>query len=971
MERTFNKMISVLIGGGLTLFMIFGFIGHAKAVTLKRGDILIADVDGGAIIRVDPTTGTQTVISSGVNLVSPTGLMMDRAGDILVADSGANAVIRVNPATGGQTVISSGGFFSFPIDLTIDATGQILVVDSNAFGPDVISGGTGGVIRVDPLTGAQTAVSSGGNFHGPTGIALDAAGYILVADVDFGGSPGVSGPGAIIRVDPSTGAQTVISSGGSFVGPVRVAVAPTGQIFVSDHGSFRTGTTIGAIFRIDPATGAQTVIYNSSGGGPIQGPEGLTLDAAGNILVAFKGHPNFDVPDGIAQINPVTGTVTVVSSGGSLVGPLGIAVVALVPGDILIADPDAHAVIRVDPMTGAQSVLSSGGSFIEPLGLTVDPRGQVLVVDAGFFGIGKIIRVDPLSGAQSVVSSGGLFVHPFDITVDAAGQILVVDTEAFGGPGGIIRVDPLSGAQTPVSSGGNFLGPTGITLDATGQIIVGDVDAFGGSGGIIRIDPISGTQTVISSGGSFVGPVRTVIDSTGQIFVSDQSAFRNDGNNTLGAIFRVDPVSGAQTVIYNSSGGGPVQGSEGIALDATGQILVAFRGHPNIDRPDGVARIDPVTGAVTVISSDGILVGPFGIAVVPKALNSAIAVTKTATAAVHVGDPINVTAHVTNTGDTTLTMTVVDDKAGTLAGLATLAPGASADYTGSYVAPGAGSTSTNTVTASGVDPLGQVVTATASFTTTILNDPPAVGTLSSSPAAVGDSVLIATGTSVAFSAPWTDVNLQDTHTAVCNVVDVFGATPTTTVAGSAPGSGGGTATCVVTFTTTGIFNVTMTVTDQDGASGTSTALQVVVYDPSAGFVTGGGWFTPDPQTCVCTPGSKATFGLVSQYKKGTSIPTGNQEFQYKVDNINLHSTSFDWLVVSGPQAQFQGTGTINGAGAYKFRVTVRDGNLIGQPDRFEIRILPANSNDFAGAPLWKGGNDLTGSMGAGSIVIHK
>lgn len=168
----------------------------------------------------------------------------------------------------------------------------------------------------------------------------------------------------------------------------------------------------------------------------------------------------------------------------------------------------------------------------------------------------------------------------------------------------------------------------------------------------------------------------------------------------------------------------------------------------------------------------------------------------------------------------------------------------------------------------------------------------------------------------------------------------------------------------------GIFSVTLTVTDQDGASGTSTAIQVVVYDPSEGFVTGGGWFTPDPQTCVCTPGSKATFGLVTKYQKGTSVPAGNQEFQYKVDNINLHSTSFDWLVVSGPQAQFQGTGTINGAGAYKFRVTVRDGDLIGQPDRFEIRILPAGSTNFGGMHLWKGGNDLTGSNGAGSIVIH-
>jgi len=146
--------------------------------------------------------------------------------------------------------------------------------------------------------------------------------------------------------------------------------------------------------------------------------------------------------------------------------------------------------------------------------------------------------------------------------------------------------------------------------------------------------------------------------------------------------------------------------------------------------------------------------------------------------------------------------------------------------------------------------------------------------------------------------------------------------------------------------------------------------QILVVDTEAFGGSGGGWFTPDPQTCVCTPGSKATFGLVTKYQKGATVPTGNQEFHYKVDNINLHSTSFDWLVVSGAQAQFQGTGTINGAGAFKFRVTVRDGDQIGQPDRFEIRILPAGSTDFGGPHIWKGGNDLTDPNGAGSIAIH-
>ena len=77
------------------------------------------------------------------------------------------------------------------------------------------------MIRVDPATGAQTTVSSGGSFVNPLGIAVEADGDILVADADaFGGH------GGAIRVDPATGAQTTVSAGGSFVSPVGIAVVP-------------------------------------------------------------------------------------------------------------------------------------------------------------------------------------------------------------------------------------------------------------------------------------------------------------------------------------------------------------------------------------------------------------------------------------------------------------------------------------------------------------------------------------------------------------------------------------------------------------------------------------------------------------------------------------------------------------------------------------------------------------------------
>jgi len=69
--------------------------------------------------------------------------------------------------------------FVTPRGIALDADGSILVVDQDAFG------GPGGVIRVDPATGARTTVSesstSGGpSFVTPRDIALEADGSILV-----------------------------------------------------------------------------------------------------------------------------------------------------------------------------------------------------------------------------------------------------------------------------------------------------------------------------------------------------------------------------------------------------------------------------------------------------------------------------------------------------------------------------------------------------------------------------------------------------------------------------------------------------------------------------------------------------------------------------------------------------------------------------------------------------------------------
>jgi hypothetical protein len=121
------------------------------------------------------------------------------------------------------------------------------------------------------------------------------------------------------------------------------------------------------------------------------------------------------------------------------------------------------------------------------------------------------------------------------------------------------------------------------------------------------------------------------------------------------------------------------------------------------------------------------------------------------------------------------------------------------------------------------------------------------------------------------------------------------------------------------------------------------------------------------------PTGKATFGFVSKYKKGATVPTGSTEFQFHTVGMNFHSNSYDWLVVTGSNyAKFKGEGTINGALApsgnpYKFMIWAGDETGTDGADTFRIRIW---DEDEAAVEAVYYDNGFDQDLGAGSIVVH-
>ncbi|MFN3928461.1 MAG: PKD domain-containing protein [Thermoflexus sp.] len=266
----------------------------------------------------------------------------------------------------------------------------------------------------------------------------------------------------------------------------------------------------------------------------------------------------------------------------------------------------------------------------------------------------------------------------------------------------------------------------------------------------------------------------------------------------------------------------------------------------------------------------------------------------------------------------------------------------------------------------------------AQFQVTVNNVPPVVGPLSVTPT---DPIPV--GTPITVTAVFTDPGILDQHTVVIYWdSEIYNPNVTTSPSITLFIS---MSQVVRSFTASyvynqpGVYTLRVVVTDDDGGQGEALYQYVVVYDPSAGFVTGGGWIWSPQGACRlswCTDETtgRANFGFVSKYQKGAKVPSGQTQFQFQAGNLNFHSTAYEWLVISGPKAQYKGTGTINGVPGYGFLLTAWDGQINGGGgyDKFRIKIWDLNTGDVVYDNQMGDSDsaDPTTVIQGGSIVIH-
>ena len=242
---------------------------------------------------------------------------------------------------------------------------------NSAYTPFYFTDGNARILRSDDLSGTN-AIAYGtqgtgvGQFYGPSGIALDSAGRIYIADMYND---------RIVRIDDLNGSNwtaygTYGSGIGQFTLPQSISVDPTGHIWVLDSAN--------GLVRMDDMNGTNWTVVGTAGSGVGQFgavAAGPAFDSLGRIYVADAGNRwivrfddmNFTNWTTLQQSQPVG---PYIYSFGQLYG------VAVDPAGKIYVASDTN-VIRVDDMTGANWSSISLGTFPAHT-MAVDASGMVL-----------------------------------------------------------------------------------------------------------------------------------------------------------------------------------------------------------------------------------------------------------------------------------------------------------------------------------------------------------------------------------------------------------------------------------------------------------------------------------------------------------------------------------------------------------------------------------------------------------------
>jgi sugar lactone lactonase YvrE len=489
-------------------------------------------------------------------------------------------------------VVATASLFAQPSGIAVDSAGKVYVADTNSDRIDKLSS-TGKMLAHWGSKGTRP-----GQFLRPTGVAIGPSGDIYVTDTGNARVEQFSSRGKFLTAWGTSG-----MSAGQFEFPRGIAVDSLGNVYVSDVSASLVGG-LQWFIRIQKFSSSGKLLADwdnlvDAGQVPVAG--GLTFDRQGNLLVADTG------ANDVVQVSSAGKVLRTYGGYGSAPGrfnqPADVAVDA--SGAIYVVDSDNYRIQRI-ASTGMVTTWGTAGygkgQFVLPQGIATDKQGNLLVSDS--FN-SRIQKLSPVNGKIRAVwgkyaTVPNVLGEPAGVAVDPNGFVYITDSVndrlQVRSPNG--RVAAIIGYHGNVhleknTKGlGQFWYPHGIAIDAKGEIYVADslncrIQLLAPRG------PIGTFGTCGKALGHFSAPWGVAVDRKGNIYVADT------GNN------RVQKLSPSGSVLWSvgTHGTGPRQFGfpTGIAVDSKGNVYVSnLTQDVNTGAPDG--RIEKLSAQGKVLA---------------------------------------------------------------------------------------------------------------------------------------------------------------------------------------------------------------------------------------------------------------------------------------------------------------------------------------------------------------------------------
>ena len=337
------------------------------------------------------TTSGVSTTQAATGSASNTATLTVVPGSVYISDSENNRIRLVNTATGTINTLAgsgTGGFagdggaatgaeLKIPFGVAVDSVGNVYIADSQNNRVRMVS--IIGAITTVAGNGLAESTGDGGpaiaaSLNNPTGVAVDAAGNLYIAD-QHNNRIRLVNTSSVISTVAGTGTVGNSGDGGPAIAatlyyPTSVALDGLGGLYIADTNNQRIRKVNISTGSIATVAGSGSVGYNCAAGLAtavgLHNPYGVAADGLGNIYVADTYNQCVrKVTSGNITALAGNGLPTFGGDGGpatsaALNYPSGVAVDGL--GNVYIAD-DVNSRIRMVTPLGTINTLVGTGSF--------------------------------------------------------------------------------------------------------------------------------------------------------------------------------------------------------------------------------------------------------------------------------------------------------------------------------------------------------------------------------------------------------------------------------------------------------------------------------------------------------------------------------------------------------------------------------------------------------------------------------